>query len=467
VAQDTSGAARGTVTTIIPGEMAARIDRLPMSWMVWEIALLVQVGWATSASTDGIARTLYPFIWLPAHEISSFEYSVLYAMQAGISILIGGYTIGWLSDKIGRRKALVGSAALAGLFIWPFAYVTNFWALFFLSIADTLGFAGFLAINVVYLTEMTGPRVRGRLIMGAQALAIFVLYVVLLGLVPHYMIPTSYRPYLWLLAGLNIAVAVFLYFRMPESPRWLEARGRRDEARQVMERLEARVMKRHPVLPEPDLAPYEVVAEEKTSMFVVFGKQYLWTTILLLVVMAMGYAGIVYGGASYGFLFLSESRGYSAGFVFALTAWAGVVATVAYILNAIIGDRIERKWTQLVGAILFAGGWFGLYAVHNTPAIVILYIIQNIGIVLWLWSMYTYIPGNYPTRMRSLGTGWTDGVGHLGAWGGVLLCGQLFVAASPLKWILFIAIPGALLPAVMVGIFGVRQRNRPLEELTH
>ncbi len=466
MAQDTSGAARGTVTTIIPGEMAARIDRLPMSWMVWEIALLVQVGWATSASTDGIARTLYPFIWLPAHEISSFEYSVLYAMQAGISILIGGYTIGWLSDKIGRRKALVGSAALAGLFIWPFAYVTNFWALFFLSIADTLGFAGFLAINVVYLTEMTGPRVRGRLIMGAQALAIFVLYVVLLGLVPHYMIPTSYRPYLWLLAGLNIAVAVFLYFRMPESPRWLEARGRRDEARQVMERLEARVMKRHPVLPEPDLAPYEVVAEEKTSMFVVFGKQYLWTTILLLVVMAMGYAGIVYGGASYGFLFLSESRGYSAGFVFALTAWAGVVATVAYIINAIIGDRVERKYTQLVGAILFAGSWYLLYVTHhNTPLIVVLYIVQNIGIVLWLWSMYTYIPSNYPTRMRSLGTGWTDGMGHLGAWGGVLLCGQLFVATAPLNWILFITIPGALVPAVLIAVFGVRQRRRALEEM--
>ena len=201
------------------------------------------------------------------------------------------------------------------------------------------------------------------------------------------MIPTSYRPYLWLLAGLNIAVAVFLYFRMPESPRWLEARGRRDEARQVMERLEARVMKRHPVLPEPDLAPYEVVAEEKTSMFVVFGKQYLWTTILLLVVMAMGYAGIVYGGASYGFLFLSESRGYSAGFVFALTAWAGVVATVAYIINAIIGDRVERKYTQLVGAILFAGSWYLLYVTHhNTPLIVVLYIVQNIGIVLWLWE---------------------------------------------------------------------------------
>jgi hypothetical protein len=79
--------------------------------------------------------------------------------------------------------------------------------------------------------------------------------------------------------------------------------------------------------------------------------------------------------------------------------------------------------------------------------------------------MYVYIPINYPTRMRSLGTGWTDGVGHLGAWGGVLLCGQVFLAAAPLGWIMLITIPGALIPAVLVGLFGQRQRRRALEEL--
>jgi len=66
---------------------------------------------------------------------------------------------------------------------------------------------------------------------------------------------------------------------------------------------------------------------------------------------------------------------------------------------------------------------------------------------------------------RSLGTGWTDGVGHLGAWGGVLLSGVVFTAAAPLGWILLITIPGALLPASMVAIFGKRQRRRTLEEL--
>ena len=81
MAQDMSGAkaAAGGTTVVIRGEMAARVDRLPMSRMAWEIALLVQVGWACSASVDATAARLYPFIWLPHHVMTSFEYSVLYA----------------------------------------------------------------------------------------------------------------------------------------------------------------------------------------------------------------------------------------------------------------------------------------------------------------------------------------------------------------------------------------------------
>ena len=460
-----SGTAAGGTTMVIPGEMAARVDRLPRSVMAWEICLLVQVGWAIAASTDGIAARMYPYVWLPAKEITHSQYDVLYAFQVGISIVIGGYALGWLADKIGRRKALILSAALAGVFIWPFAYVTNYPALILLSIADTLGFAGFLAINVVYMSEIMGPRVRPKVMMVSQVAAIFMLGVVLTGIIPHYWFPSQYKLYLWLLAGLNILVAVVLYFRMPESPRWLEARERRDAARQVMERMEARVMKRHPVLPEPDLAPYEVVAEERTPWWAPFGKNYVFITILLLVVMALGYGGIVYGGASQAFLFLSLTRGYSAGFVFALVSWSGVVSSAVYLLNAFVGDRFERRWVQLVGAILFAGGWWGMYEVHNTPALVTMYFVLGIGTILWLWSMYVYIPANFPTRMRSLGTGWTDGIAHLGAWGGVLIAGQLFVVLAPRNFILFITIPCALVPAVLLAIFGKNQRRLALEEL--
>jgi Sugar (and other) transporter len=260
-------------------------------------------------------------------------------------------------------------------------------------------------------------------------------------------------------------VALALSWRMPESPRWLEARERRDQARTIVERMEARVMKRHPVLPEPDLTPHQVVAEEKTSWLAPFGRQYVAVTVFLLVVMVLGYGGIVYGYAGYRFLFLAESRHYSAGFIFALAAWAAAASAAIYLLNALLGERVEPKYTQLAGAIMFAGGWWGVYATHNTPALVTFFIVATVGTTLWQFSMWAYIPGNYPTRMRSLGTGWTEGVGHVGASGGVLLSGVVFAAAAPLRWILLITIPGALLPACMVAIFGKRQRRRTLEEL--
>ena len=105
-----------------------------------------------------------------------------------------------------------------------------------------------------------------------------------------------------------------------------------------------------------------------------------------------------------------------------------------------------------------------MYEVHSTAGVDAFYIIANIGAILWLWSMYVYIPINYPTRMRSLGTGWTDGVGHLGAWGGVLIAGALYSATNPQPFVLFITIPCALVPGILIAIFGKNQRQRALEE---
>src|ERR1700728_1708389 len=148
MAQETSGAAAGGNATalVIPGEMAARIDRLPLSWMQWELAFIVQAAWAAMLATDGPALRLYPYIWEPKHLITSSQYSVLYAFEVGIGILLGGYGMGWLADKVGRRNALMLSAVLAAAFSWPFAYVTSYPALLVLSIFSSLGVGGALAI---------------------------------------------------------------------------------------------------------------------------------------------------------------------------------------------------------------------------------------------------------------------------------------------------------------------------------
>ena len=145
-----------------------------------------------------------------------------------------------------------------------------------------------------------------------------------------------------------------------------------------------------------------------------------------------------------------------------------MIGTGIYLLNAWFGDRLERRWTQLIGAIFYAGGyWIMWQYVHSAVGIYVGYSLSLVGVTLWLWSMYVYIPQNYPTRMRALGTGWTDGVGHLGAWGGVLIAGALFSVVTPGGFFLFVTIPCALLPGALIAIFGKNQRNRALEELSH
>ena len=121
-----------------------------------------------------------------------------------------------------------------------------------------------------------------------------------------------------------------------------------------------------------------MVAEEKTSWLAPFSKNYVVVTVFLLVVMVLGYAGIVYGGASQITLWLILKGGYSAGFIFAMTAWAGVIGTVIYLLNAFIGDRLERRWAQLIGAVAFAGGWLVMYKqVHSSVAVYIGYLADD------------------------------------------------------------------------------------------
>ena len=59
------------VPTPVPGRIAARIDRLPLTPVQWELAILTQIAWGLIiVDTDGIAGRLYPFVWAPANVLS-------------------------------------------------------------------------------------------------------------------------------------------------------------------------------------------------------------------------------------------------------------------------------------------------------------------------------------------------------------------------------------------------------------
>src|SRR5215472_8885074 len=76
------------------------------------------------------------------------------------------------------------------------------------------------------------------------------------------------------------------------------------------------------------------------------------------------------------------------------------------------------------------------------------------------------LPLTWTLWRRSVGTGWTDGFGHVGSMVWPLILGSLFTATASLGYIgifAYVIIPGALLPALLLARFGIKQKAAPLE----
>ncbi len=457
-----------TTQTAIHGHIAARIDRLPLTRVQWQLAILVEVTWGFIIfDTDGIGARLYPFVWRPNHIIDVYQYAVIQALQVGAGILLGVYLMSWVADRYGRRPAILLATLLGGFCIWPFAYVTNFWGMVVLSVASTLGVGGIVATHSVYLSEMTSPDVRNRVLLASQGVTALV--AVSINMLAFWLIPSQWQAFLWISAIIEIVVLLpWLYWRLPESPRWLEAHGRHEEAERAVEEYERQVQRCNPApLAEPRGADNPVVMASQGAWKELFtNPQYSTRTWVLIVCWIAGYAGLIYGVGAFLAVYMQD-HGASAHFVFGTIAVAYAVLFVAFQVNAWLNERVERRDVIAVMAVLFAVCWMVAWAVPTLPVIAVSYIISRIGTGLFLFNLYNYTAVAYPTRIRAVAFAWTDGLGHLGAWGGVTLLGPLYAwGPNHLGWILWIVLPGALLPAVLIRGYGIRQSRAVLEQVS-
>jgi hypothetical protein len=117
--------------------------------------------------------------------------------------------------------------------------------------------------------------------------------------------------------------------------------------------------------------------------------------------------------------------------------------------------------------VLFALCWMVAWWVPALLVIALCYIISRIGTGLYLFNLYNYTAVAYPTRIRALAFAGTDGLVHLGAWAGVTLLGPLYVLGpNHLGWIVWIVVPGSLLPGLLIRGFGIRQSHAVLEQVS-
>jgi MFS family permease len=476
--------------TTVHGPVAARIDRLPLTRVQWHLAILVEITWGfIIVDTDGIGARLFPFVWRPNKIITVDQYAVIQALQVGLGILVGAYLLSWVAGKYGRRPAILASAFLAGVCLWPFAYITDFWLLVLFSILSTIGCGGIIATHAVYLSEVIGPTVRSKVLLASQSSTALV--GVGISLLAFWLIPDHWQWFVWIGALIQIFLLLpLLYFLLPESPRWLEANGRHEDAERVVTELERRVSRAFNTplrerftsgefarlgvahagdvpLPEPDRDQHPLLMSDKAAWRELFtNRRYRAQIILILVCWLCCYPGLIYGVGAFIGVYMVD-HGVTAHFVFGTFVAAYLATFVAFQINSRLGEGLERRDTIIALCILFSAAWTVAYLYPDPWVMATCVVIGRICTTLVLFNLYNYTAVSFPTRIRSVAFAWTDGLGHLGAWAGVTLTGPLYqMGPNHLGWLLFIIIPGAVLPGLLIRGFGIRQSRAVLEQVS-
>ncbi|MFT4269908.1 MAG: sugar porter family MFS transporter [Pantoea sp.] len=178
----------------------------------------------------GVISGALPFI-TQHFQLSSHEQEwVVSSMMLGAAI--GAICNGWLSHRLGRKYSLMAGAIL---FI-----VGSLGSAFASSVAILLTFRGLLGLAVgiasytapLYLSEMATENVRGKMISLYQLMITF-------GIVAAFLSDTTFsysgnwRAMLGVLA-IPAVVLFFMVIYLPNSPRWLAAKGLHIEAEKVL-----------------------------------------------------------------------------------------------------------------------------------------------------------------------------------------------------------------------------------------
>jgi putative MFS transporter len=460
----------GAATSDIPAatdldhiaDINARIDRLPAwglsRWVFFAIGIAYFSMYFDIAVIGVALPSLLPSLHLPESASAPPITANL------IAYIIGSYTLGSLSDYIGRRRAFIiciaclAAGALLTALSWNLTSLMAFRAL------TGFGTGGQVAIVAAFVGELSNASNRGRFLSlcTAWGAAGFVA-------APFLAIALSQSPDLgWrVLFGTGIVIVATLIFCrdrwLPESPRWLVLHGHHDRAERIVRMMELTAMKRRggttalpaaaPVRPEARAQGFptrQLLSREylpKIGLVIGF-----WLTFFLWLYGFLGYEPtlLAKAGGSNEATLLYTGLGYL-GFL------AGALVAPFVI------DRIERK-VLIAGSIGVSIVGLVLFATSTAPLVIVVGgIVVGFGDMLGNAAAFAYTSEIFPTRARTSATSLGDGLGHVGAAIGPFIVVAILTTAHPQA--VFWMFAGIALVSALLILMGVRTSRVGLTDL--
>jgi MFS family permease len=259
-----------TGAPIIDTDLPGRLDRLPWGRFHTLIVLALGITWLL----DGLEVTLAGAVAsaLKASHLLHFSNSdVGIASSAYIAgAVIGALGFGWLTDRLGRRKLFFVTLLVYVLATAATALSWNLASFMLFRFLTGAGIGGeYTAINST-IQEFTPARVRGwtdLAINGTFWLGAALGAAGSLLLLGPELLPLDWGWRACFLIGAVLGLSILL-MRMwvPESPRWLITHNRADEARRIVEGIEAKFREHDVELQNEPVKPLRLHARNYTPL---------------------------------------------------------------------------------------------------------------------------------------------------------------------------------------------------------
>lgn len=369
-----------------------------------------------------------------------------------VGTVVGSIVWGTLADIYGRKATILLSAVMfVGTSICG-AMPSLWWNV---GMCFMMGAAagGMLPVTYALLAEMMPSRHRGWALVLVGGLGAVGGYFAASGF-SALLQPTFGWRILWLLnlpTGLSL---VFLGGLIPESAKFLLARGRRDEARRVMERFGSKARKTKPA---------ERSALESGQSVALTGRAFLGK------LLALSLAAICYGLINFGLLLWLPAdlvaKGYSVGVSSKLLAESALIAFPTVFVVAFAYSTWSSKWSLVASLVMTTAGLLGVLQLEFTgtgsPVLPVALLIVGINALIAMLLPYT--AESFPLRIRGRTTGTVAACSKAG---GVLAQFLAILALiPPLALVAIIIIVPTVAALVLVGLFGKETRGRDLREL--
>lgn len=374
----------------------------------------------------------------------------------GYGMFVGAILTGWLSDTIGRKTAFVIALAIFSIFTILTGFARNLTDMIIYRIIAGFGIGGGTAACSAYLSEFFPSRMRGKIMNIAFGLALSP-PVTIAALMVYTTVPiTGWRFIFFFGGGMGLLIYILQRIFLSESPRWLQSKGRWDEADEILSKLE-----REAGISAPFSASTVAVKGEHFSLGDLFGKVYLKRTIVIWLIWLLTYI------AGYGFglwlpSLLMEKLGSQRGLLVAMLI--SLFMPAGALFSACITEKYGRKtlmtWAYLsLTIILFIFGYQEIIWL-----IVLLGALYNVAMGIRVASEYAYTPEIYPTRTRSTAFGTASSMGRLGVILGPVIVGNIYTAYGYASIFIFNGFL-YMMACLVVFLFAMKTKGIPLEEL--